>query len=222
MRNLILILSLCLCFLFSACHKTESYETGTGISSISSDLLKPNWQEAYFDYLNKEDISYYYGFYIGDVNRDNIPEIVLRYNEFTNSGAILYFAGVELQVLELDVVSTWGNVGYLEETNQIILLQWYGHTQGTFGSVNFYLYEWTPDGYAETISVIRESGYGITEEYGQGYINGKEVDFDDFEVILAEMYALLEKSTWFPMIAFDEVDNYSDYFTQWEMANSNQ
>jgi len=62
----------------------------------------------------------------------------------------------------------------------------------------------------------RADGVGDFVEYGQGFINGERVDFDEFEITLAEMYALLEKSTWFPMIAADEVENYSDYLIQWE------
>jgi len=191
---------------------------------ISDDLTKPNWQEAYTDYLNKNDLNDYYGFYIRDINSDGIPEIVIRYDEYTNSGEILYFADNKLQTLNLRVISVWGDVGYLEETNQIVFLHWYGHTTGTFGSVEFFLYDWTSDGYIETHSVIRESGYAkyddegksyVEVSYGQGYINGDEVDFNEFEIALAEMHALLEKSTWFPMTDADEVEDYSDYFIQW-------
>jgi len=196
-----------------------------GFISISGNLTKPNWRGIYADYLSKEDFEDYYGFYIGDINSDGVPEIAIRYNELTNNGVMLCFVDNKLQVLELNVVSIWGDVGYLEETNQIIFLQWYGHTQATFGSVNFYLFEWTPNGYTEAISVIRESGYDTHNngagEYGQGYINGEKADFDEFEIVLAEMYTLLEKSTWFPMTDFDEVEDYSDYFIQWELTNHN-
>ena len=164
--------------------------------------IKQNWREAYAEYLNNVD--FFDGFYIGDINNDGIPEVIIRYNE-SNSGFILYFCNDKVQALELEVISLWGKAGYLEETNQIILLHWYGHTYGTFGSVDYFLYDWTSDGYVETRSVIRESGYAEDDEetgeehYGQGYINGETVDFAVFETALTEMDALLEKSTWFPM-----------------------
>ena len=220
LKNITFIILLCL--LLSACSINEPSEIETGEyynPPMSADSTKSNWQEAYADYLNKGNYKDYYGFYIGDINSDGIPELVIRYNDFTNSGEILYFVDNKLQTLDLCVVSDWGNVGYLEEINQIVFLQWYGHTQGTFGSVDFYLYEWTPNGYSEITSVIRESGYDPhndgSGEYGQGYINGEKVDLEEFEIVLAGMYALLEESTWFLMTDFDEVEDYSDYFLQW-------
>ena len=224
MRSLIVIFSLCL--ILSGCYKNKPYETKLDeyySPSVPDNLAKPDWKEIYADYLNKENSEEYYGFYIGDMNSDSIPELAIRYDEYTNAGVILCLVDNELQVLDLGVISIWGDVGYLQETNQIIFLKWYGHTMAAFGSVEFYLYEWTSGGYTEVISVIRESGYkddnGV-ENYEQGYINGEKVGFDEFEIALAEMYALLEKSTWFPMTDFNDIENFSDYFTQWEMDNT--
>jgi len=97
-----------------------------------------------------------------------------------------------------------------------------GDTQGTFGSVDFFLYDWTLNGYTETMSVIRESGYDKNldgnGEYGQGYINGEKVDFDEFEIALGKMYALLDKSAWFPMIDAGEAN---DYLDEWKFDNNN-
>jgi len=175
------------------------------------------WRTIYANCLNESDFS---GFYVGDINNDGIPELVINQDNIadfvtTNRGCVYYFTDNILQCLELYPDSVWGKVGYLEETNQIIFLQWYGHTQATFGSVDFFLYDWTTNGYAKTISVIRESGFDEyldgKGEYGQGYINGEEVDFDEFEIKLAEMYALLEKSIWVPMTAADEVEDYFEY-----------
>ena len=213
MKKFIIILSLCL--LLVSCNKNELPASETGKSynpPESDDVPKQDWREDYARYLS--DADWLDGFYIGDINNDGIPEVVIRYNE-TNSGFILYFINDKLQVLELDVVSMWGKAGYLEKTNQIILLREYGHTYGTFGLADYSLYDWTPNGYVETRSVMRESGYAesngetgeLFEDYGQGYINGEEVDFAEFETALAEMEELLEKSTWFPMTDTSDIND---------------
>lgn len=186
-------------------------------------LDESDWREAYAAYLeeNKNDIL---DFHVADMNEDGIPEVVFRYNDETNDGAVLSFIDNKLQILKLFVVSGWGKAGYLEKDNQFICLQWYGHTSGTFGSVDFYLYAWTPDGYTEKRSVNRKSGYdnnnGGNGVYGQGYINGEKVDFDEFEIALAEMYELLEASTWFVMTDAGQVDDYLNYFLQWEQEST--
>jgi len=187
------------------------------------------WRSMYAGYLSEnsgEDS--YDGFYIGDINRDGVPELIVGdYNPpvLTNSGTICYLINGRLHTLDLWPISYWGMGGYLEDTNQLILLKWYGHTQGTFGSVDFFLYDWTPDGYIETYSLTRESGYGgsddsregITEAvYAQGYINGNEVEFDEFEAALEDMYELLAESTWFPMTDYNDVADISDYLSNWQ------
>ena len=144
----------------------------------------------------------------------------------TNCGSIYYFTDRGFKTLALFGTSYRGRVGYLEETNQIFYLRDFGDTTGTFGFVELFLYDWTSDGYVETRSLIRESGYCdeydastkqyLVKEYGQGYINGKEVDFDEFEIALTEMKALWEKSTWFPMTTADEAGDYFDYLSKWK------
>ena len=185
------------------------------VQAFLNDSAKPNWKEDYADYMKNS--GWFNGFYVGDINGDDIPELVIRYND-ANSGAILYYANHELQVLDLNILSLWEQVGCLAETGQIIFLRWYGHTYGTHGGVEFFLYDWTQDGYIETRSVIRESGYiesyrNIPEEewiehYGQGYINGEEVGFGEFETALTDMYALLERSTWFPITETFELEDF--------------
>jgi len=203
-----------------ACGKTLPEATGE----------VDEWRKAYAERLDKGDIC---GFYIGKINDSDFPVLITWSDNGsrdialeTNSGYVYAFADGELKALELQVVSAWGKVGYLKETNQIILLQWYGHTTGTFGSVDFFLYDWTSNGYIETRSVMRESGYCdeydadtedyLVKRYGQGYINGEEVDFEEFEIALSQMYALLEKSTWFPMTDANDEGNYLDYLINWK------
>ena len=81
----------------------------------------------------------------------------------------------------------------------------------------------TPNGYVESISVVRESGFDALcdgkGEYGQGFINRELVDFQEFEIKLAEMYTLLGESTWFPMTDANDVEDYWEYLVQWESAN---
>jgi hypothetical protein len=190
-----------------------------------------DWKEIYAEYLNKGG---FYGFYIGDISGSGFPSLVIRkddgtrlddgsYIEETNSGFVYSITDDGVQVLDLNATSVWGKAGYLEETKQIVFLRWYGHTQATFGSVEFFLYDWTPNGYVESISVVRESGFDALSdgkgEYGQGFINRELVDFQEFEMKLAEMYTLLGESTWFLMTNANDVGDYWVYLVQWESAN---
>ena len=237
MKKLIAILSL---FLFlSACQKAESSELDlpeNRESPATSAVAETNWMRLYSGFLNYEkNLSDYSAFYLGDVNGDQIPELVLFSEQFpgdaflpqnessTNSGLVLCVVNNDLQILDLRTISTWGYSGYVEETNQIVFLKWYGHTGGTFGSVEYYLFDWTLRGYVETRSLVRESGYAsygnedVVEEYGQGYIDGEAVAFEEFEAALAEMEELRDESTWFPMTDLDVVDDWADFFAQWEL-----
>lgn len=171
------------------------------------------WQHAFAEYINGQD--FYMGLYVGDINGDETPEAVIAQNicEWTT---ILYYLDGEVYTLDLQTSSSWGYVRYLPETNQILFCPFYGHTWGTFGYEEYYLYDWTDEGYVESFSMFRESGYYNSEEdfgYGQGYINGEEVDFDTFEVKLAEIKRLVEENEYFPCIYKDD-ENYAEYVAE--------
>ena len=72
------------------------------------------------------------------------------------------------------------------------------------------------DGYAESFSMLRESGHYNSEEdfaYGQGYINGEEVDFDTFEEKLAEMKQLVKENEYFPTVLKND-ENFESYIAE--------
>lgn len=182
-------------------------------AAIEECKCEHEWQHVFSEYINGQD--FYMGLYVGDINGDEIPEAVIAQNicEWTT---ILYYLDGEVHALDLQTSSSWGYVRYLPETNQILFCPFYGHTWGTFGYEEYYLYDWTAEGYVESFSMFRESGYYNSEEdfgYGQGYINGEKVDFDTFEAKLAEMKQLVEENEHFPCIYKDD-ENYAEYVAE--------
>ncbi|MDE7254496.1 MAG: hypothetical protein K2O32_16355 [Acetatifactor sp.] len=177
-------------------------------------LCEYPWQHAYaeyiMDYIRQLPENPYglYGVYIGDINDDEIPEMVIAMNEFHYT-TILYYTGDALTEMLLETVSCWGSVTYIADTGQILFSPFGGHTDGTFGYREYYLYSWTGTGYEQTFSLFRDSGYyyryrSDTEEdfgeYNQGYINGVETDFDTFEAELAHIYDLKMENDYFPVV----------------------
>ena len=167
---------------------------------------KFEWQQAYMVYLteNWKDV---YSIYVGDINDCGIPEIVVQINAFPGYATVIYYVDDSVKTLDLYYDSIWGHWGFLEETKQFIFLEFYGHTDGTFGNItNYVLYDWTEDGYVESYRIDRESGfYGFywkdaVPEYGQAYINGEEVSNEEFEIALEAMKELSAKATGFPAL----------------------
>ena len=192
---------------------TTSATEAETTADIEECKCEHEWQHAFAEYINGQE--FYMGLYVGDINGDETPEAVIAQNicEWTT---ILYYLDEEVHALDLQTSSSWGYVRYLPETNQILFCPFYGHTWGTFGYEEYYLYDWTDEGYVESFSLFRESGYYNSEEdfgYGQGYINGEGVDFYTFEAKLAEMKQLVEENEYFSCIYKDD-ENYAEYVAE--------
>lgn len=119
---------------------------------------------------------------------------------------ILYFNDEGMQVLELWTTSVWGSVRYIPDTMQILFQPMRGHTWGTYGYTDYYLYGWNGSDFEVVSTLFRESGMYYTDEdgtehseLGQAYIDGAEVDNDTFEARLAEIQKLEQDNSYFPV-----------------------
>lgn len=136
--------------------------TEAPIETVSSDKIEekvctcPNeWQHAYSEYLNGLDFLTG-GVYLGDINGDDIPEAVVEINPFEMTD-ILYFNDSGMQKLELYTTSVWGSVRYIPDTRQILFQPMRGHTWGTYGYMEYYLYGWNGSDFEVVSTLFRES-----------------------------------------------------------------
>ena len=162
---------------------------------VKECLCEHPWQHAYAEYINE--LGYYSGLYIGDVNGDEIPEAVIDVNTL-GSTIVLYYTESGMQELNLETVSAWGSVTYIPDTKQFLYSPFYGHTTGTWKYREYYLYDWTGEGYEQTFSMLRESGYYWDEEhyeYGESYIDGEQTDNGSFEAKLEEIERLRDENS---------------------------
>ena len=193
--------------------------TEAPIETVSSDKIEekvctcPNeWQHAYSEYLNGLDFLTG-GVYLGDINGDDIPEAVIEINPYELTD-ILYFNDDGMQVLELWTTSVWGSVRYIPDTKQILFQSMRGHTWGTYGFTDYYLYGWNGSDFEVVSTLFRESGMYYTDEdgtehseLGQAYIDGAEVDNDTFEARLAEIQKLEQDNSYFPVAYIYDCNN---------------
>lgn len=196
---------------FTENTETSASATEAPIEMVSSDKIEekvctcPNeWQHAYSEYLNGLDFLTG-GVYLGDINGDDIPEAVIEINPYELTD-ILYFNDDGIQVLELWTTSVWGSVRYIPDTMQILFQPMRGHTWGTYGYTEYYLYGWNGSDFEVVSTLFRESGMYYTDEdgtehseLGQAYIDGVEVDNDTFEARLAEIQKLEQDNSYFPV-----------------------
>ena len=169
------------------------------------------WQHAYSEYLNSLDFLAG-GVYLGDINGDDIPEAVIEINPFEMTD-LLYFNDDGMQVLKLETTSVWGSVRYIADTKQILLMPMRGHTWGTWGYEEYYLYGWNGSDFEVTSTIFRESGMFFIDEdgtehseFGQGYIDGVAVDNGTFEDKLAEFEKLETENSYFPVAYICDYD----------------
>lgn len=196
---------------FTENTETSASATEALIEMVSSDKIEekvctcPNkWQHAYSEYLNSLDFLEG-GVYLDDINGDDIPEAVIEINPFEMTD-ILYFNDSGMQKLELYTTSVWGSVRYIPDTMQILFQPMRGHTWGTYGYTEYYLYGWNGSDFEVVSTLFRESGMYYTDEdgtehseLGQAYIDGVEVDNDTFEARLAEIQKLEQDNSYFPV-----------------------
>ena len=153
------------------------------------------------------------GVYLGDINGDDIPEAVIEINPYELTD-ILYFNDDGMQVLELWTTSVWGSVRYIPDTKQILFQSMRGHTWGTYGFTDYYLYGWNGSDFEVVSTLFRESGMYYTDEdgtehseLGQAYIDGAEVYNDTFEARLAEIQKLEQDNSYFPVAYIYDCNN---------------
>lgn len=187
-------------------------ETVSYASVKEPDCACPTeWQHQYSEYLNSLDFLKG-GVYLGDINGDDIPEAVIEINPFEMTD-ILYFNDIGMQKLELFTISVWGSVRYIPDTRQILFDPMRGHTWGTYGFEEYYLYGWNGSDFEVDEMIYRDAGmYYIdgdgTEhaELGQAYIDGVEVDSDTFKEKLAEYQKLEQDNSYFPVAYICDYD----------------
>ena len=232
---------------FTENTETSASATEAPIEMVSSDKIEekvctcPNkWQHAYSEYLNGLDFLTG-GVYLGDINGDDIPEAVVEINPYELTD-ILYFNDDGMQVLELWTTSVWGSVRYIPDTMQILFQPMRGHTWGTYGYTEYYLYGWNGSDFEVVSTLFRKSGMYYTDEdgtehaeLGRAYIDGVEVDNDTFEARLAEIQKLEQDNSYFPVAYIydsdikknpdmDSVKNYIKTnfpcFNKWELLEN--
>ena len=118
----------------------ESITAEETTADIEECHCEYDWQHAFSEYINQQD--FYMGLYVGDINGDDIPEAVIDVNTFGNT-EILFYTENGVETFSLGVMSSWGYVKYIPETKQILNCRFHGHTTGTFGYEEIYLYDWT-------------------------------------------------------------------------------
>lgn len=222
-------------------EQVTATETVSYASVKETDCACPTeWQHQYSEYLNSLDFLKG-GVYLGDINVDDIPEAVIEINPFEMTD-ILYFNDSGMQKLELYTTSVWGSVRYIPDTRQILFQPMRGHTWGTYGYTEYYLYGWNGSDFEVVSTLFRESGMYYTDEdgtehseLGQAYIDGVEVDSDTFEEKLAEYQKLEQDNSYFPVAYIcdydynqnpdmDSVKNYIktnfSCFNKWELLEN--
>lgn len=207
---------------FTAQAETSASSASTAevsLEAVSSDKAEEKvctcptkWQHAYSEYLNGLDFLTG-GVYLGDINGDDIPEAVIEINPYELTD-ILYFNDDGMQVLQLWTTSVWGSVRYIPDTKQILFQSMRGHTWGTYGFTDYYLYGWNGSDFEVVSTLFRESGMYYTDEdgtehseLGQAYIDGIEVDNDTFEAKLAEIQKLEQDNSYFPVAYIYDCNN---------------
>ncbi len=122
---------------------TEATTTVTETEKVCT--CESEFQHACCEYLNGLNFLAG-GVYYGDINGDDKPEAVVEINpgEFTY---VLFENENGMQELPLETISDWGCVRYIADTKQILLRPFWGHTTGTWGYEEYYLYYWNGSDY---------------------------------------------------------------------------
>lgn len=199
---------------------TTTAETTTTTEEITTTVTetekvctcKSEFQHYCCEYLNGLDFLAG-GVYYGDINGNDNPEAVIEINPFQLT-YVLYENEKGIQELPLETMSAWGYVRYIADTKQILYCPAYGHTWGSWGYEEYYIYDWNGSDYEVTASILRESGYHDEQdgeeytEYGQAYIDGEEVDNETFETKFAEYEKLRDGNEYFPIVPICEEETY--------------
>lgn len=164
--------------------------------SIKVRVIDENSFEYYLDKCTEEFGFVPYGVLIEDINGDGAEEMVVHINPF-NYVQVVYIKNGRLKVVDCGVMSQWGGTWYDSGKNRIVNQYFYGHTEGTLGAYEYYVYDWDGKDYVLTMHLEMESGYyereadGVTKTdnfvYGNSYLNGEEITSERFEELHAEL-----------------------------------
>ncbi len=148
----------------------------------------------YSKYVEKNGLPY--GVLIEDINGDGTEELVIHQNPF-GMLEVVYLSNGEAKRVACDVMSQWGGVWYDTSRNRIVNQYFCGHTEGTAGAYEYYVYDWDGEKYVRTMVLIRQAGYyereedGVTETDvfvdGQAYLNYEAITNERFEELHAEL-----------------------------------
>ncbi len=140
-----------------------------------------------------------HGILIEDINGDGQDEMVLQINPYGYM-EIVYVKNGEPKVINCEVMSMWGGTWYDKVKNRIINEYYHGHTEGTAGGYEFYIYDWNDEDYVLTMHLERKPGYyereadGVTRTdifiYGQAYLNDEKITNEKFEELYAELQSI--------------------------------
>ncbi|MCM1381110.1 MAG: hypothetical protein NC085_09670 [Muribaculaceae bacterium] len=158
----------------------------------TEQTAETDYIKAYTEHLNNIDAGMYVtGIYLADINDDGIPEAVVEQNfgVFTD---ILYMNEKGMRTLSLEAVSTWGCIVCMPGKNAVSFTPMVGHTEGTAGNIERYLYEWDGAEYVLTTTLTGRESEGVYT----GEINGVETDSAAFEAAVKEQSYDYEENIW--------------------------
>ena len=142
MRKIISLILLVVLMFLGACNNgdkhSETYQTDTKPKATGNSY---NWQSAYYEFFNSFDIESIKYLYIGDLNGNGIPEVMI------NNG-ILYYCNGEIKGEVGSAPSPGLIYSYLPETNQII--KSLSTPAGGIWIVTLYSYNLDTDDYEES------------------------------------------------------------------------
>lgn len=199
----------------TAAAVTETSETVSGNEIIAETTTATavesgtDYIKAYTEHLNNMDM-YITGIYLADINDDGVPEAVVEQNfgVFTD---ILYMNEKGMRTLSLEAVSMWGCIVCMPEKNAVSFTPMVGHTEGTAGYIEQYLYEWDGAEYVLTTTLLGRENEGVYT----GEINGEEADSAAFEAAVKEQSYDYEENIWITgkLIRLGD-EGFEDYITE--------
>ncbi len=150
-----------------------------------------------------------HGVFIDDINGDGQDEMVMHINPYGYL-YVLYIKDDKLKVLECDTMSEWGGTWYDKANNCIVNEYFHGHTEGSMGAYEYYVYDWNGEDYVMTMHLECEAGYfereadGVTRTDnfidGQAYLNGEEISSEEFEKLHTELTQVMTAENLFDVV----------------------
>lgn len=205
-----------------------------GYIDLENDTENINSFASYLTAYTEEHEYPPYGVFIDDINGDGQDEMIMHISSFGNLD-VLYMKDGELKVVECGVMSQWGGTWYDKANNRIVNEFFYGHTEGTAGAYEYYVYDWNGEDYVMTMHLECEAGYfereadGVTKTdnfiNGQAYLNGEEISNEEFEEMRVGLEQVMTAENLFGIVesgafeidkelAKEQLDIYNAYLTE--------